>query len=320
MKRLIIILFVAVGLASCFNSTEFDTDCIISPVTQVASGEDYIDLEGVVCYAFEGTTDDWEILSYEDALAGIATSVSGDQTLSPYVVASSYAGSLSQLSIYLDREYSLVVAVDPSSEIYTYIDYEVPHNLYELYVTLIFLPWKVANYTTSSWTYVVPPFETLHMLINVTDQASSDDEETTAKSSVKLYAFSGTTSDWSVASYEDAVAGVITSTSTTEQQSAVVEGTAVAGVDGEFEMTLDEGSYILVAADTEAEVYGYASYTVTAKVRTDTDEVDFCSWQSASYTSNGWSFILPTVEEEEEEEEESDEEGTDTDEEDETEI
>ncbi len=304
MRRLVILLFATLGLASCYNSTEFDTDCIISPVTQAASGEEYIDLEGVICYAFEGTTDNWEVASYEDALAGVVTSIVGDSTQSPYAVASPYAGSLSQLSIYLDREFSLLVAIDPSSEIYAYIDYEVPHNLYELYVTLSFLPWKVASYTIKSWTYVVSPFETLKMTISVTDQALSDDEAT-AKSSVKLYAFSGTTSEWAVASYEDALAGVITSTSSTEQQSAVVQATAVAGVDGQFEMTLEEGSYILVAVDTEAEVYGYASYTVTAKVRTDVDDVDFCSWQSASYTSNGWSFVLPTVEEEEDADEET---------------
>lgn len=304
MRRLVILLFATLGLASCYNSTEFDTDCIISPVTQAASGEEYIDLEGVICYAFEGTTDNWEVASYEDALAGVVTSIVGDSTQSPYAVASPYAGSLSQLSIYLDREFSLLVAIDPSSEIYAYIDYEVPHNLYELYVTLSFLPWKVASYTIKSWTYVVSPFETLKMTISVTDQALSDDEAT-AKSSVKLYAFSGTTSEWAVASYEDALAGVITSTSSTEQQSAVVQATAVAGVDGQFEMTLEEGSYILVAVDTEAEVYGYASYTVTAKVRTDVDDVDFCSWQSASYTSNGWSFVLPTVEEDEDEETET---------------
>ncbi len=316
MRRLIVIITAALGLSSCFESTAFDTECIITPVTQAASGDDYIDLAGVICYAFEGTTDNWSILSYEDALAGIVTSESGEQRTAS-VTAEPYNGSTTLLTIPLDREYMIIWGVDPSSEIYCYIDYEVPENFYELYVTLTFIPWKVSNYTIKSWTYVVPPFESVEYTLSVNQKLDSS-SDSTPLSGTLLYAFVDcTTSDWGFASYEDALAGIATSTESGEQISATITATASGEDANEYLLTLEEGSVMLLVVDPATEVYGYTNYTVTAKVRTDSADVTFNLWQEADYTSSGWSFVVPYVEVEEEDEE------TDTEEnltEDETEI
>lgn len=311
MKRLLIILFASLGLTSCFESTAFDTECILTPVVQTSSGDDYVDLEGVVCYAFTGTTDEWEIRSYEDALAGVVTSnVSGEQR-SADAEASAYEGSSSKLSIQLENEFMIIVAVDPSSQIYTYIDYEIPENFYELHVTLSFLPWKVADYTVKSWNYVVPSFEELTLEVSLEQKLSSDADPTTLSGGV-LYAFNGSSSDWEVTSYEDALAGVATAVgsgasdsfaatvkaplvgivdSSREQMSATAQGELVEGSDNTFKVILDEGDVILLVVDTVHKSYATSPYTVTGKVRTDSDVATFCLWQEEEHTYDGWSWF-----------------------------
>ncbi len=159
MNRLIAVVVLLLGLTSCFKQTEYKSQYILRPYDQEESGDDYFPLEGVVAYAFEGTTDEWEIASYEDALVGLATSIESGEQVGPFVWAEPYGDSATELAMSLDRIEVILVAIDPATQVYAYTDYEIPVNLSEIFVDIVFRPWKTASYTASTWTFIVPEVE-----------------------------------------------------------------------------------------------------------------------------------------------------------------
>ncbi|MFI3264993.1 MAG: hypothetical protein SNG38_07560 [Rikenellaceae bacterium] len=176
MKRLIIVAVALFSLTACFLETSYQTTYIIRPYSQEESGGDNSPLEGVLAYAFEGSSDEWEVDSYLDALTGVLTSsVTGERRVA-FAWGESYDGSESYISMTLDREETIIVVVDPASEIYAYTDYTVPYNFSEVFVDLVFYSWKSANYTSSKWTFVVPEVEE----DDEEESDENDDGETTA--------------------------------------------------------------------------------------------------------------------------------------------
>ncbi len=159
MNRLILSAVAFLCLTSCFNDVSYTTDYILKPHEQGESSGDYLALGGVVAYAFAGTTDDWEVLSYEDALAGVITSIETGEQRTAFVEAVPYNESDTELLIALDRIEVILVAVDPATEVYAYTNYTVPQNFSEVLVDIVFRPWKTSTYTASTWTFVVPEVE-----------------------------------------------------------------------------------------------------------------------------------------------------------------
>ncbi len=159
MKRLILVIFGLLGLSSCFNETAYRTNFIVQPFMQSESGGDMESLEGVVAYAFAGSIEGWEVSSIEDALSGIITSTTSNELRGALAIADPYSGSYTDLAMLVEQESIFVVVADPVSEIYAYSDYIIPINLEELYVTVTFRSWKTEDYTSSTWTFIVPESE-----------------------------------------------------------------------------------------------------------------------------------------------------------------
>ncbi|MFI3316149.1 MAG: hypothetical protein SNF93_01050 [Rikenellaceae bacterium] len=176
MNRLIL-LFVALGLTSCFNDTSYDTNYILQPYEQAESGGDWEPLEGVKAYVFDGNTDDWYIASYDDALAGVITSVAGEEQRGPIAWSTPYGDSETELSLLLDREEVIIVAVDPATEVYAYLAYVVPVNYSEIFATLYFYAWKDASYTYSKWNVIMPEVPKDELDEDVDDQDADADED-----------------------------------------------------------------------------------------------------------------------------------------------
>ncbi len=150
---------VALGFESCYKDTSYNTTYTLRPYEQLESSGDYLSLAGTNSFAFEGSSDELYIDSYEDAVAGIATSVTTGEKIGPYAWSSPSAQSESEICMSLDRIYSFLVVVEPSTGVYAYSDYEIPHNLYEVYVDIVFRSWKDSSYTASTWTFIVPESE-----------------------------------------------------------------------------------------------------------------------------------------------------------------
>ncbi len=148
-----------VGLVSCYKETSFKTTYVLRVAEQVESSGDFAPLAMTKGYAFEGTTDELEFLSYDDAQAGIITSIETGVPKGPFASSQPYMGSESNISFELDRENVVLVVVDPASKTYAYSDYTVPINLAEVFVDIIFRTWKTSTYKASTWTFVVPEVE-----------------------------------------------------------------------------------------------------------------------------------------------------------------
>ncbi len=176
-KRVIFAVVALLGAASCYNDTAYDTTYVLRVYEQAESSGDYVALAGTKAYAFSGSTDDWEVQSFEDALAGVATSVESGEQKGPFAWSEPYEQSESNISLQLDRETVMLLIVDPASQIYAYSDYTVPQNFPLALVDIIIRPWKTASYTASTWTFIVPEVEEEETEEEETEEEEEETEE-----------------------------------------------------------------------------------------------------------------------------------------------
>ncbi len=280
----------ALGVSSCFEDTAFDTTCTIESYQQVVSGDDYTPLSGVVAHAFAGTTSQWEVASYEDALAGVVTSIANGTTATAFATSTEIGEGL--LSLPLDREEMILVAVDPASGNYAVRDYELPVNMAQLEITLPFLPWKAADYTVGKWSFKVPEFESLSYFIDTYQQQNSDDEEVESLAITKSYVFVAEPDDLVIANYEDALAGRATSPSTSQTYLAYAEGTPVGDEGNQILFSLTEPTVLMVVVDPASCIYAYYKYTLSSSVRATRATLTFNLWAEDNYTSSSWNYVV----------------------------
>lgn len=107
----------------------------------------------------------------------------------------------------LSAETQMVVAVDPVNRVYAYTQQELDVNLPNLYVSLIFKPWKGFSYKEGNWSFYnefyAPPVY-LDCLIDPSVQLA-EGGETSEIANVKAYAYAADTTAFYIASYDDAV-------------------------------------------------------------------------------------------------------------------
>ena len=153
MRQLIYMLLSACFFASCADS-EIRTDYIITPYVQLEeAGDNSVPLpaEHVKAYGYYVDSTYWQVNSWDDAVAGILTSKSDDQqtrlpdfTAEPDENGRLIIGPLTRLDFML-----LVCCTDPSSvgggKMYAYRNAETLENLPNIYVDLIFKPWRMDN-------------------------------------------------------------------------------------------------------------------------------------------------------------------------------
>lgn len=136
---------------------------------------------------------------------------------------------------------------------------------------------KEVSYKT---TYVFKPLE----------QASSGDP-TQLLTQTKLYAFAADTVFWEAASYEDALAGVISRRGNRNDKIttplATGEPYEQEGAEGMLQMSFDKSSVMVVSVDTKNRLYGYAQQQVPENTPKIYVTLIFKPWKQDNYFKEG---------------------------------
>lgn len=157
-----ILLYAATALVfgGCFKSVSYDTTYILRPYVQTKNQGDFTSLAGVKAYAFAADTTDWEVASYEDALAGILSSkhVLSDRltpvaTAEPYPQSTTIPSSVNWLQMQLQGSLMMIVAVDVEHKLYAYRNQEFAENLSPYIISIPFRSWRT-SYTDGGWRIV----------------------------------------------------------------------------------------------------------------------------------------------------------------------
>lgn len=160
MKRLLLIIVVALGVTGCFKKVGFDTTIILYPKVQEISNGEFAVANGVTAYAYYVAGEDWKVASYEDAVAKIITNEKTAATKSepaaeavPYAADDEPADAEGRLKIKTNKQHVMLVAIYPAMETWAYRHYEVGENLPTTTMKFHFRPWKTGEYVDSGWTF-----------------------------------------------------------------------------------------------------------------------------------------------------------------------
>lgn len=160
MKRLLLIIVLALGVTGCFKKVGFDTTIILYPKVQEVSNGEFAVANGVTAYAYYVAGEDWKVASYEDAVAKIITNEKTAATKSepaaeavPYAADDEPADAEGRLKIKTNKQHVMLVAIYPAMEMWAYRHYEVGENLPTTTMKFHFRPWKTGEYVDSGWTF-----------------------------------------------------------------------------------------------------------------------------------------------------------------------
>lgn len=303
-KTLSILLFAVAALsAGCFKSVSFNTDYVLKPLAEISSGDVPVPFaeDEVQAFAYAVDTSLWTVSTYDDALAGIITQRDDPSVrlTTPLVVADSVLGEDGlRLTMRLKESSIMVVAVDTKDKLYGYTQQEVPENFPTLYVTVIFQPWKSGlqykGEKGGSWIFrndfYVPP-TILDCYIDPSVQ-SEEGGETVEPTKLKAYAFAADTTLWSVTSYLDAAAGVITFKTDTTVTRSNVDFTAYKEASGNYGMEVSSSPLLVVVVDQTDEIYAYSKQVVDLNGSPVTFPVVFRPWREEYlYEDAGWVYV-----------------------------
>ena len=160
MKRLLLIVVVALGLTGCFKKVGFNTTIILYPKVQAESNGEFAVAEGVTVYAYYVAGEDWVVNSYEDALAKVITNKKSGATKNepvaesvPFAAEDEEPDPQGRLKLSTKREHVMLVALYPAAEMWAYRNYTVGENLPTTTMKFHFRPWKTDEYVDSGWTF-----------------------------------------------------------------------------------------------------------------------------------------------------------------------
>lgn len=296
--RVIISLFAAALLLGCFKDVSYNTTLIIKPLIQKASGDPSTPLMQATAHAFIADTTLWGVASYADAVAGVLTSKSNpsEKMQTPAATASAYEleGAEGWLQMAVSNASLMLMVIDTENEIYGYTQHELGENLPKQYVSVVFKPWKEGKaYKDGVWSfyresYTPPP--TVEFNIRPTVQTTEGAEEA-APTNFKTYAFPVELSAWHIASYQDAVDGIITSTSDPEQTHTNPPFTGYSR-DEIYWMTVSSPSLMVVAVDRTNRLYAYRQQQVDLLAAPITVPIVFRPWKGLYiYEEQGWQVV-----------------------------
>lgn len=141
----------ALLLQGCFKKVSHDTELLVKPNLQVASGAEMVEAEGVVISAWFNRGDGWSVASYDDALAGRLTNTEDGtvEVIEPDAVSESDGNG--RLRLELKSASVLLAAIYPQAKMYAWRILATAENLSPTYITVQFRPWKQAPYEDSLW-------------------------------------------------------------------------------------------------------------------------------------------------------------------------
>lgn len=141
---------------------------------------------------------------------------------------------------------------------------------------------KDVSYRT---TYVVKPLQ----------QQTQDDRNPPVIPGATAFAYDVDTTAWCVASYDDAVAGIVTSKDNPAQRLATPVATSqpyvLEGTEGWLQMPLEQETQMVVVVDPVNRLYAYTQQTLAQNLPTTYVSVVFQPWKSGfSYKYGNWSI------------------------------
>ncbi len=324
-----LVLLSALSLASCLKEGRYDTNYVLRPQVQTQSVDTAEPLAGVVAYAYDVDTLDWGIASYADAEAGIISRKDDptQQLTEPAVRAVPYDGTLgipetpdtpespespdgdetptvdvsTWLQMPFGRSARMVVAVDPAHRLYGYTMQRPQLNLPQLYVSVVFQTWKEGtSYKNGAWSFYnefyTPPV-VLKAYYRPALQTEEGGEETafTSSSQIKAYAYVADTTDWRIASYADAAAGVITRKESDETRDKPNFTAYFERSSGLWGMEVTDTPLMAVVVDVANRIYAYTKLVPDLAGPSPTWPVVFRLWRTeARYEENGWQVVNET--------------------------
>ena len=311
------IILSALALASCIKEGRYDTTYILRPQVQSQSVDAAEPLAGVIAYAYNVDTLDWGIASYADAEAGIVTR-KDDPTrrlTEPAVRAVPYNGTLgipessdgeptvdvsTWLQMPFGRSACMVVAVDPANRLYGYTMQRSQPNLPRLYVSVVFQTWREGtSYKTGAGSFYnefyTPP-TILKTYFRPILQTEDEGEETAFTSQqIRAYAYVADTTEWRVASYADAAAGVITRKDDSESRTTPNFTAYYEGGSGLWGMSVTDTPLMAVVVDRQNRIYAYTKFVPDLTGASPTWPVVFRPWRTEQrYEENGWQLVNET--------------------------
>ena len=159
-KSLVTSIFILLVTTSCFEDISYNTTYILKPLSQKVSADPNLTISGVIGYAFLVDTTNWTVASYDDALAGILTSkMNSDNKFAehlgvfePHGVIDTIPDSKNWLKMQIDAPSVLVLVVSTEEKLYGYRQQLMAENLANMYVSIVFHPWKPTKfYLNGPW-------------------------------------------------------------------------------------------------------------------------------------------------------------------------
>jgi len=289
----------------CFEKVNDRTEYLLKPLVQYTSGGLAEPLEEVVAYAFAADTTAWGVASYEDALAGIVTAKENpaERIETPLATAApcETEGMTDRIRMSLPAGSLMLLAVDTQHRLYAYTQQELVENLGTLYVSLVFKPWREGTSYQEKWSFYNPFYEPAPKLVCFVRAAAEAAEGAPAETipSLKAYAFAADTTEWRLASYDDAVSGILTSKSDPELTRDTPEFNAYETDEaGLYRFTADRSPLMLVVVDRTHKRYAYVKREIDlAGEESPTFDVLFRLWrQGWIVEENGWRIVNPEEE------------------------
>lgn len=300
--RTLYLLAAAALLTGCFKDTSYDTNYVLKPLVQPASVDPVQPLEGVQAYTYAVDTLVWGIASYQDALAGVITMKDdpSQRMTTPAAVATPYEGiegTVGWLQMPVGDPLQMIVAVDPASRIYGYTVQPQILNLPELYVSLIFKPWKEGfSWKEGNWSFYnefyVPPVVLKTYISPKLQQAEDGPQTDPTSSQIMAYAYAADTTQWYIASYEDARDYRITMKEDPDQTRTQPNFQAYRENSGLYGMEVTSTPLMVVVVDRTNRLYAYSKQEVDLSGPEQTFPVVFRLWSTAWITvENGWRVV-----------------------------
>lgn len=302
MKPNRILLFFAVTalLTSCFKDVSFETNYVLKPLLQELSGDPKLPFEGAQAFAYGVDTTLWTVASYEDALAGIITHKTdpAQKMSAPVAVALplEQEGTVGWLTMPLKEQSQMVVVVAPEQRLYAYTQQKLAENLPNLYVSLLFQPWKEGtSYAEGKWSFYnefyTPPVILKCFISPAMQSVEGGADQQIPK--VKAYAFAADTTAWRIASYQDAVTGKITSKTDPTQTRTNPNFQAYPEPESQLlGMSVSSTPLMIVVVDQTNSLYAYVKQDLDLAGEPVTFPIVFRPWQQLWIdVEDGWRVV-----------------------------
>ena len=158
MKMRKVLIFVGVLAAlfatGCFKTIRYETFYVLRPWMQEGTTKKPIPTQKILTYAFDADTVQWDVLSYEDAVAGIITSRLTGEKRRPIAQGEPYVidGNENWQAMQLNGPQFFILAVDQLNKLYGFTQQPIGENLPEMYVSVTFFPKeKGKRYQKGKW-------------------------------------------------------------------------------------------------------------------------------------------------------------------------